>query len=445
MNDMPSSLRPALKRLARRLAVGLFLETWPKWAVASLLLAGVVALGCRLLYPAAAPFLGWLWLAPLLAAVPAAAVCVMRVYRPADVAALADWLAGGQGTLLTVFERADPAWAESPAVRQALSFPLPQIRPLRTLTPLAPAALFLAIALWLPQRVPADGTPAALAEEIAADLTSTLVELKQQSLITPEEEKRLEEEIERIRLGAQERVDTSSWEAADSVREEMVAGLSGKHDAVKWAQESAARYAAAAAEAAATGTSTSDAQAAELTKALDRLAKSGMLAGAPAELQRLAAGGKLPTDPAAIRELTAALAGQLAELQGQFGRLAELGKSVGRFDPSEFPLESGMSSPDGDGRPGRGGVNRGRGDAELTWGKATQPFDRFKSQALPPGAARSPDDWTPVMTLPGTPLESPALSSQAAARQYSADPGNSAWRRSLAPRHQSAVRKYFDK
>jgi len=32
-----------------------------------------------------------------------------------------------------------------------------------------------------------------------------------------------------------------------------------------------------------------------------------------------------------------------------------------------------------------------------------------------------------------------------AARQYSAVAGQSAWRRSLAPRHQSAVKKYFDK
>jgi hypothetical protein len=33
----------------------------------------------------------------------------------------------------------------------------------------------------------------------------------------------------------------------------------------------------------------------------------------------------------------------------------------------------------------------------------------------------------------------------AAARQYEAGAGQSAWRRTLAPRHQSAVKKYFEK
>jgi hypothetical protein len=100
---------------------------------------------------------------------------------------------------------------------------------------------------------------------------------------------------------------------------------------------------------------------------------------------------------------------------------------------------------DGDGQPGRGGINRGRGDADLTWGQETKPFDRFKSKPLPPGAARSPDDWAPVVTLPGAPQESPTASAQAAAREYSAAAGQTAWRRSLAPRHQSAVKKYFAK
>ena len=38
---------------------------------------------------------------------------------------------------------------------------------------------------------------------------------------------------------------------------------------------------------------------------------------------------------------------------------------------------------------------------QLTWGKESLPFDRFKAQPLPPGAARSPDDWAPVVVLAG--------------------------------------------
>lgn len=439
MNEMPASARTALRRLGRRLAVGLFLDVWPAWAASGLLVAGLATLACRLFIPAAAPLLPWLWLVPLLSTLPALAICVVRMYRPAEVVALADSLNGGQGLLLTLMETSDAAWAESPMAEQASRFPLPRLRPARRLAVLLPALGFLLAAWWLPQRLPV-GTNAVIADEIAADLASTLAELKQQDLITPAEQKQLEEEIERIRRAAQQRVDASSWEAADALRDKVAAGLAEKRDALKWAEESLARYTAAG-EA---GAPRTEASAAELTAALEKLAQSGLLAGAPSDLQRLLKGGKLPGDPASLRKLTASLADYLAKTNGRFGDLAKLGKEFGRFDPSEFPLASGQSA-DGDGEPGRGGINRGRGDAPLTWGKESLPFDRFKSAPLPPGAARSPDDWAPVAELPGAPKESPAVIASAAARQYEAGAGQGAWRRTLAPRHQSAVKKYFEK
>jgi hypothetical protein len=306
-----------------------------------------------------------------------------------------------------------------------------------------PAAACLAGALWLPQRVPARAPDAILSHSITADLTATLQELKQQALITPVEEHKLDEEIERIRRAAEQRVDSSSWEAADAFRERVVAGLSAKQDGVKWASESLARYRAAA-RGGANVESTAAAQAAELTDALDALARSGLLAAAPADLQGLARGGKLPTDPRSLDEIARSLSAYLAATSGRFSGLAKLGKEFGRFDPSEFPVDSGESAGE-TGLPGSGGIDRGRADAPLTWGKESQPFDRYKAAPLPPGAARSPDDWAPVVVLPGAPGESPEISAPAAARQYAAAAGQGAWRRSLAPRHQSAVRKYFEK
>ena len=443
MNGMPASIRPALRRLERRLAIGLFLDVWPAWAVASLLLAGLVAVVCRMFLPAAAASVHWLWLAPFLTAAPALIYCVMRAYRPGEVVAIADWLNGGQGMLLTLLETNDPAWAESPLAGDASKFPLPRLRPWRKLAALPAAVAFLATALWLPQRVPR-GTNAILADDIAANLVATVAELKQQELITPDEEKKLDEEIERIRRGAEERVDASSWEAADALRDRVVTGVSEKQNALNWAEESLARYAAAAG--AGTGAdAVSQAHAGELMKALERLGQSGLLAGAPADVQRLLPSGRLPTDAASLRELMASLSKHLADTEGRFGALAKLGKEFGRFDPSEFPLDSSQSSPDGDGRPGSGGINRGRADAALTWGKESLPFDRFKAEPLPPGAARSADDWAPVVELPGTPGAAPTASAPAAARQYAAVAGQGAWRRTLAPRHQSAVKRYFEK
>jgi hypothetical protein len=444
MHEMPASVRPVLRRLARRLTIGLFLDVWPVWAVASLLVSGLVVLICRMFFPGAAPYLHWLWLAPVLTTLPAIIICALRAYRPAEVVAMADWLSGGQGMLLTLLEHNDPAWTESPLVDVATKFTLPRLRPWRKLATLPPALMFLALALWLPQRTSAQDANAILADDIAADLKATVVVLKQQDLITPEEEKKLEEEIDRIRSAAKERVDASSWEAADALREKVAAGLADKQDAVKWAEDSLARFAAAG-QAAGSPDSQSRANPAELTAALEKLARSGLLAGAPADLQGLLKAGKLPTDPEALSRLAASLSAHLAKTKGRLGGVGRLGKEFGRFDPSEFPLDSDQAGPDGDGNPGRGGITRGRADAELTWGKETAPFDRFKASPLPPGAARSADDWAPVVELPGAPRESPGLNASAAARQYAAAAGQSAWRRTLAPRHQSAVKKYFEK
>jgi hypothetical protein len=443
MDKVPSTIPAVLNRLRRRLALGLFLEIWPAWTIASLIAAGSVVVVCRMFVASAAPYLGWLWLVPVLTAIPSLVICVRRAYAPTDVAAVADSLGGGRGALLTWFETTDPAWSESPLIQQAAAFPLPRIHLRMRQAAVVPALAFLAVALLLPQRVRALDTSAALAEEIASDLKAAVVELKQEALITPEEEERLEEQIERIRQSAEERVDPASWEAADALREQVVAALTEKQEAVKWAQESLARLAAAA-DGLGDGESLSNAQTAELTKALEKLAKTGLLAGAPGKLGDMLRAGKLPTDPKALRDLAASLGKYLGETNGKFANAAGLGKEFGRFDPSDFPTGSGPS-PDGDGLPGNGGVNRGRGDADLTWGKETTPFDRFKSKPLPPGAARSPDDWAPVVTLPGAPHESPTLGAQAAAREYAAAAGQTAWRRSLAPRHQSAVKRYFAK
>ena len=435
-------VRPALARLRRRLGIGLFLDIWPAWAGSALVLAGTIALVCRLFFAGAATVLPWLWLAPMLTVVPVLIVCSRRAYRPDQIAALADWLAGGQGMLLTIFESEDALWAGSGLAERAARFQLPRLRLGPALTLVIPAAFFLAVALMLPQRVASPATRGALAQEMVANLSSALVELKKQELVTPAEEERLQEEIEKIQRSAEKRVDASSWEAADALRERVAAGLSLKQDAVKWAQDSLARFTAAM-QAGGPGDPNAMASASELTKALEKLAQSGMLAGASPELKALLNGAKLPMDAASLAKLAAAIGQELARANARFAGVGALGQEFGRFDPTEFAIAD-SPGPDGDGQPGAGGLNRGRADADLTWGQEAKRIDKFKSTPLPPGAPRSPDDWAPVVVLPGAPHESAIQSGPSAGRQYAAGAGQSAWRRSLAPRHQSAVKKYFD-
>ena len=437
---VPASLVPIVRRFSRRLRIGLFLEAWPQWAAAALLAAGCAALVGRLFVPAADPYLYWLLAAPALATLPAAVISIRRAYRPEQVLALIDALTGGDGAVLTLAERNDQAWSQAPQIGRAAHVSLPRFRPWRRLAVVVPALAFLAIALLLPQRTPAAGA-SPMAEDVVAGLSATLAELQSHDLVTAEEEKQLEQEIEKVRNAARERMDASAWEAADAVREKMAANAAAKQDAAKWAQEALAQYSAAGG---ADGKTDGASAKAELSRALEALARSGALAGAPSDIQKMLASGKLPADAASLEKLAASLAQYLGDVQGRLGELRGFGGRGSRFDPSEFAAAGEGEGAAAGNRPGRGGVTRGRADAELTYGQESLPAERFKAQALPPGYVRSPDDWAPVINMPGAPNVAPDASGRAAARAYAEDAGQAAFRRTLAPRHQSAVKKYFN-
>jgi hypothetical protein len=226
------------------------------------------------------------------------------------------------------------------------------------------------------------------------------------------------------------------------VQEKLAATTAAKQDAAKWAQEAIASYAAAVAGGLDPASEAAAGPKAELSRALEALAKSGVLAGAPADLQKmLGAGSTLPLDAATLGKLAAALGQYLGDVRATLAGLRSGEGMPGRFDPSEFAVAAEGES--GGNIPGRGGVTRGRADAEMTWGKESQPADRFKPQALPPGFVRGPDDWAPIVSMPGAPTVAPDTNGPAAARVYRDEAGQAAWRRTLAPRHQSAVKKYF--
>jgi hypothetical protein len=453
MSNLPDPVRSVLRRLRYRLAIGVFLDFWPRWAVASLLLAGIVALTCRLWFPGVAFGFSWVWIAPAIAGIPASIQSARNFYQPGHIAAIADSLSGGHGTLLALLETRDRAWMDFCGIKEFSTFRFPRFHIWRKLVMLAPAAAFLIIALMIPRRIPA-ASNTVLANDIAAELKTKLEELKKQDAIAPSEEKELQAEIERIRKDSLERVDSTTWEASDSMREKFAAKISEKQDAMKWAADALSRFSkseeSGSANAGESGGANSDIKAGELGAAIDKLAHTGMLANAPEELQKLLGGkdaiasgkAQLPKDAKSLKKLAASLKNYLGE-HGEKGSGGAQRTGASRYDPSEYPEFNYNRGPDGNGDPGTGGLNRGRGDADLTWGKESQGFDGFKAQSLPPGSYRNPDEWVPFAIMPGAPKTSPELSGASSGVQY-AGAAQSAWRRSLAPRHYSAVKKYFD-
>src|SRR4051812_6667938 len=154
MTAMPADARGRLEQLSRRLAAGVFLDAWIPCTIAALMVAGSAALVCRIFVPAAAGAVRCFWIAPVLAIFPAAVVCWRRAFLPADVVAIADWLAGGNGMLMAVAETGDAAWLGSAPLERASAFQLPRLRPWRKLPWLVAAGPFLSLAPSVAQRTP---------------------------------------------------------------------------------------------------------------------------------------------------------------------------------------------------------------------------------------------------------------------------------------------------
>lgn len=96
-------------------------------------------------------------------------------------------------------------------------------------------------------------------------------------------------------------------------------------------------------------------------------------------------------------------------------------------------------------QPGSGGVNRGRGDAEMTWGEESEgATDKFPLQVLPPAALEDLQNSGLLGVGRGSPTAEPNAEAAGNAA-VSGSVGKAAWRRRLSPSHRQAVKTFFSK
>ncbi len=92
---------------------------------------------------------------------------------------------------------------------------------------------------------------------------------------------------------------------------------------------------------------------------------------------------------------------------------------------------------------GQGGVSRGRGDAEMTWGTETQgDTDRFEAKALPDAQYRDADHSAVIGVGASAPTVDP-VAEGAGNADVELSTGRAAWKRRLAPHHREAVKTFF--
>lgn len=94
------------------------------------------------------------------------------------------------------------------------------------------------------------------------------------------------------------------------------------------------------------------------------------------------------------------------------------------------------------GRPGRGGITRGRGDAFLRLSNETEGDTAgMQAKKLPRGAV-VPKTWERIGISRVAPTTAPERANEAGS-EGTTGAGEAAWRRRLAPHHRRAVRRYF--
>jgi len=95
------------------------------------------------------------------------------------------------------------------------------------------------------------------------------------------------------------------------------------------------------------------------------------------------------------------------------------------------------------GAPGRGGVSRGRADAQLSSGpESPHVSGAFEAKRLDPARVADAEQMQ-LLGVGSTTPEALNVGEAAGLEALGPDSGNAAWRRRLAPRHRHAVGTFF--
>ncbi len=459
---------PWIDRYKSRIYLGEFLKRAAEVGAAFLFSFGAIVLAVKLLIPQAWPNVLWSGLG-LIPAWGVAWWIARRDYpsRRESVARL-DSALGTGGLLMMLSELPEPTqraeWqSRLPQLELAWKEAIPRVRPRRFASYLALPLLFALGACFVPLREGTTGVALrnTVGRQAALELEALLDSIDEEKILDEHEKQKLHEELERL---AEETRDTplthEKWETVDALRERMKVRID---EAAMLASQASTAAALLSESKSSDKASEFSAQRLEnleneLGDAVQKLMQKSAFANASQSLQdklaRASKDGKLrmPRDASERQELLDELKEhldkenkKLSDLRKQCAACksgCKSGECEGEGECEGDSLRKGSSD---NGRPGRGGVTRGRGDAELTWGdEADKQGAKFKEVVLPKGFLDEPKDDV-LAVQKSAPVEESAVDAPRSARRADeAAAGQTTWNRKLNPRHRNAVRKYFD-
>jgi hypothetical protein len=430
-----------LRRLRRGLLWAAFRDYATQLLTLALFLGGGFILAQRRLFPeheaVLAPVLVALGLGSLLGAL---ALCWSRRLSHPDLLAWADREAAAGGLLLTLDECPDPHW-QPLAEARLREVETPRLRLHERTRLFLPALLFFGLSALVPPAEIASPPFRDAGERFTASIEERIARMEKEELLEKKEGEALRRDLEALRRDLErEGLGARQWEALDSMRR----GLSERLNAHA---RDMARAAQAGQEA---GTAHARSEAAVATEFADALRGLD-----PERLQsRLGEG----LDQDALR--------RLAQLAERFELDAD---TLAEIDPSD--LQAALEALDAwlrdeaellaacdcdgeglrglcaalDGRPGRGGITRGRGDARLEFkGETPEHQGRFLLDRLKPKAAGDkPGEMLSMKTREGE--EGPDASApRGLSRDFSDTEQDIVGQGRVLPRHRGVVKRFFD-
>lgn len=334
---------------------------------------------------------------------------------------------------------------------------------------LALASSFVALSLLVPTQLnSARGAQALDLTRETDQLKADLQTLQEAGALTEDKAQALSQQLQQIQHEASGDDPAKTWEALDQLNHAL--GQSAQEAAQQNAQQQQAlNQAAALNEALQTGAK--ELKPATLTEAMQTLSTLTQQAlqndaqALPQALQQALQNGQL--SPAQQQELAQALQNKQGQLNQQAAKLASKLAQAGLIKPGDLKQGATAGKRDNSGlakhlaenaqkqplsktlgewcEGGKGGVSRGRGDAELDFGEmAKEDGAQFKQKTLPPAAVSELQN----SELVGLSSAAPTVQASAAAHgalNHTSAGGGSAYTQSILPRHKGAVQRYFER
>ncbi|MEP7342581.1 MAG: hypothetical protein ABI977_32940 [Acidobacteriota bacterium] len=469
----PAHHEQAIRRFLRRLAYLLTIKYSLTLAALWCFVWGTIAVALRAGLGTPRKLLLWGAGGIVIAIIIAAVKTRKQLPTSASIRSLLDRQNECGGLLMAAGEQPLERWQSNLGT---LNLPRLRWRSARAWTLLAASIAFVGITLLVPVRFAAlnNGRSLNVGKE-AETLAAQIETLKEEQIITEAKAEELKDKLDQLGADANGEDPAKTWEALDHLANsiEKTAKEAAANAASK--QEELAK-AEALAEGLMAGADQMDAKL--MTEAMQTL--STMMQGAMKENEALAKSLSPETQeaikngtlkPEQLKDVAKALGQSGQKLNQQMSKLNQTG-GKSQINPnalkggaqaqkrdnsglSQFLKENAQKMSVKDAlaqwqeasrEGGKGGVDRGRGDAAMTWTEGSDEKNaKFKEKTLPPAAVAGLQDSQMVGLSAAAPEVQRGNLAAHGALNNAASGGGSAYTQTILPRHKGAVKRYFER